>query len=44
MEHILQLDDAQRVKMGRYGREKMELQFDEQIVIKKYLEAIKKCL
>ena len=44
MECILQLDDAQRVKMGRYGREKMELQFDEQIVIKKYLEAIKKCL
>jgi glycosyltransferase involved in cell wall biosynthesis len=44
MERILQLDDAQRVKMGRYGREKMELQFDEQIVIKKYLEAIKKCL
>ena len=44
MERILQLDDAQRVKMGRYGREKMELQFNEQIVIKKYLEAIKKCL
>jgi len=44
MERIIQLDDAQRVKMGRYGREKMELQFDEQIVIKKYLEAIKKCL
>ena len=44
MERILQLDDAQLVKMGRYGREKMELQFDEQIVIKKYLESIKKCL
>ena len=44
MERIIQLDEAQRVKMGRYGREKMELQFDEQIVIKKYLEAIKKCL
>ena len=44
MERILQLDDAQRVKMGRNGREKMELQFDEQIVITKYLEAIKKCL
>ena len=44
MEHILLLDNAQRDEMGRSGREKMELQFDEQIVIKKYLEAIKKCL
>jgi len=40
MERILQLNDAQRAEMGRCGREKMELQFDEQIVIQKYLEAI----
>jgi len=26
--------------MGRCGREKMELQFNEQIVVQKYLEAI----
>ena len=44
MECILQLDDAQRVKMGRYGREKMETQFDQQIVIQKYLEAISRNL
>ena len=44
MERIIQLNDAQRFKMGRCGREKMELQFDQQIVVQKYLEAIKKCL
>ena len=44
MERILQLDDAQRDEMGRSGRKKMELQFDEQIVIQKYFEAIKECL
>jgi glycosyltransferase involved in cell wall biosynthesis len=40
MERIIQLNDVQRYEMGRCGREKMELQFDEQIVIQKYLEAI----
>ena len=44
MELILQLDDAQRAELGRCGREKMELQYDEQIVIKKYLEAVKECI
>ncbi len=44
MERILQLDDLQRTKMGRCGREKMELQFDEKIVIQKYLEVIKEIL
>jgi glycosyltransferase involved in cell wall biosynthesis len=44
MEHILLLDNAQRDEMGRSGREKMELQFDEQIVIQKYFEAIKECI
>ena len=44
MEQILKLDEAQRADMGRCGREKMELQFDEQIVIQKYVEAIKESL
>ncbi len=44
MERILELDEAQRADMGRCGREKMELQFDEQIVIQKYVEAIKEGL
>jgi len=44
MERIIQLNDAQRHEMGRCGREKMELQFDEQIVIQKYLEAISRNL
>tara|TARA_Y100000588_G_scaffold395258_2_gene521960 strand:- start:15459 stop:16619 length:1161 start_codon:yes stop_codon:yes gene_type:complete len=43
MEQILQLDDTKRKAMGKNGREKMELEFDEQIVIQKYLEAIKEC-
>jgi len=44
MEQIMQLDDSEREAMGKNGREKMELQFDEKIVIQKYLEAIKECL
>jgi glycosyltransferase involved in cell wall biosynthesis len=44
MERIIQLNDTQRHEMGRCGRQKMELQFDEQIVIQKYLEAISRHL
>jgi len=44
MERIIQLNDAQRYEMGRCGREKMELQFDQQIVVQKYLEAISRNL
>ena len=40
MERIIQLDGTQRHEMGKCGREKMEIQFDQQIVIQKYLEAI----
>ena len=44
MERIIQLDGTQRHEMGKYGREKMEIQFDQQIVIQKYLEAISRNL
>jgi len=44
MERIIQLNDVQRYEMGRYGREKMEHQFDQKIVIQKYLEAISRNL
>jgi len=44
MERIIQLDDSQLHKMGRYGREKMETQFDEQIVVQKYLATISRTL
>ena len=44
MERIIQLNDAQLHEMGRCGREKMELQFGEQIVVQKYLEAISRNL
>jgi glycosyltransferase involved in cell wall biosynthesis len=44
MECMLQLDDTQRKEMGSRGREKMKLQFDERIVIQKYLETIKDSL
>lgn len=40
MEQMLSLSHDQREEMGKRGRAKMEAEFDEQIVIKKYLEAI----
>jgi glycosyltransferase involved in cell wall biosynthesis len=40
MERMLSLSDDQRHAMGLYGRQKMEREFDEKIVIKKYLDAI----
>lgn len=40
MERMLSLPHNQRQEMGKRGRTKMEAEFDEQIVIKKYLEAI----
>ena len=44
MERIIQLNDAKRTEMGRNGRDKMELEFDEQIVIQQYFAVIKECL
>lgn len=44
MELILSLSDEQRREMGQLGREKMERQFDERIVIEKYLKAIQDIL
>lgn len=40
MESMLQLTPEQRSDMGLRGRAKMEAQFDEQIVIRKYLSAL----
>lgn len=40
MEQMLSLTSEQRAEMGLRGREKMEAQFDEEIVIDKYLSAI----
>lgn len=40
MERIVSMAPAEREAMGLRGREKVELQFDEEIVIRKYLEAI----
>ena len=37
---LLELSDEQRAEMGRRGREKIEREFDEKIVIDKYLAAI----
>jgi glycosyltransferase involved in cell wall biosynthesis len=44
MIRFIGLSTSERVRMGRYGRRKMELQFDEGIVIGKYLSAIKDVL
>ena len=40
MEHMLALSEEERFEMGRRGREKMEREFDERIVIDRYLEVI----
>ena len=40
MERMLSLTHEQRSEMGLRGRKKMEAEFDEQIVIRKYLAAI----
>ena len=44
MEQMLALTHQQRVDMGLRGREKMVAEFDEQIVIRKYLAAIEAIL
>jgi len=44
MERIVSMPGAEREAMGLRGREKVEREFDEQIVIDKYLSAIKAVL
>lgn len=44
MKSMLLMSDELRQQMGANGRKKMEREFDEQIVINKYLAAIKKIL
>lgn len=44
MEMMLSLSDKQRDDMGKAGREKMIKEFDEKIVIDKYLEAIREII
>jgi glycosyltransferase involved in cell wall biosynthesis len=39
MEKMILLSDEERIEMGRRGREKIVKEFDEKIVIKKYLDA-----
>ena len=40
MERMLALSREARIEMGRHGREKMEREFDERLVIDRYLEVI----
>jgi glycosyltransferase involved in cell wall biosynthesis len=44
MIQFIGLPASERLRMGRYGRRKMEQQFDESIVIGRYLSAIKDIL
>lgn len=44
LELMIQMPHEQRLEMGRQSRLKIEREFDEQIVINKYLDAIKECL
>ena len=40
MEKMILLTDAQRIEMGRQGRVKVINEFEEKLVIDKYIEAI----
>lgn len=44
LELMIQMTHEQRLDMGRQSRFKIEREFDEQIVINKYLDAVKECL
>ncbi|MBY7932069.1 glycosyltransferase family 4 protein [Vibrio fluvialis] len=44
LELIIQMSHELRLNMGRQSRLKIEREFDEQIVINKYLDAVKECL
>jgi glycosyltransferase involved in cell wall biosynthesis len=44
IERMIALGPAQRSEMGRKGRQKMEREFDERIVIARYLSAIDRIL
>ncbi len=43
LREIISMTPERRLEMGRAGRRKMEMEFDEQLVITKYLEAISAC-
>ncbi|MBY8029023.1 glycosyltransferase family 4 protein [Vibrio fluvialis] len=44
LELMIQMTHEQRLEMGRQSRLKIEREFDEQLVINKYLNAVKECL
>ena len=44
LDKMINLTHKQRLEMGRASRKKIEREFDEQIVISKYLDAVKACL
>lgn len=44
LEIIINMTHEQRLEMGRKSREKMEIEFDEKLVINKYIQAIEECL
>jgi glycosyltransferase involved in cell wall biosynthesis len=44
MEIFISLSPKQRADMGRLGREKIEREFDEKIVINKYLQLVKRII
>jgi len=44
LEKMINLPDLERDKMGQLGRKKMIKEYDESIVINKYLDAIKEVL
>ncbi|MGZ0010238.1 glycosyltransferase [Providencia hangzhouensis] len=44
LELIINMTHEQRIKMGMASRKKIECEFNEEIVINKYLDAINHCI
>lgn len=44
LDKMISLTHRERLKMGRASRDKIEKEFDEKIVINKYLDAVNECL
>ncbi|MFO9750597.1 MULTISPECIES: glycosyltransferase, partial [Providencia] len=44
LELIINMSHEQRIKMGIASRKKIECEFNEEIVIKKYLDAVAQCI
>ena len=44
LERMLMLSNEQRADMGRKGRERMQREFDEKIIVKRYIEVVEEAI